>query len=203
MPRLLRTDDEGYDFIVKYFIQNGRPPSYQVIAKGLGYGSKRSVQLLIGRLVGTGRINLVDGRIDLASLPVPVGGENTVPVPIVGSVACGALSLAEENFEDYVEISTVLAKPGYRYFVLRARGNSMNLSGIDDGDLVLVRQQPSANEGDRVVAFINGEATIKHFHREKGLVILRPNSSESEHRSIVLSDSLTIQGVVISALPRL
>jgi SOS-response transcriptional repressor LexA len=103
--------------------------------------------------------------------PNLAGGERTVPVPIVGSVPCGGLALADEDVEGYVDISTMLAKPSGRYFILRAKGDSMDLSGINDGDLVLIRQLPTANDGDRVVALVNDEATIKHFHREKGMVV--------------------------------
>jgi repressor LexA len=203
MPRISTSDDDGYQFIVRYFIQNGRAPSFQAIATALGYASKRSVQLLVGRLRDSGRIKYADGKIDLVFTPNLAGGEQTVPVPIVGSVPCGGLALAEEDIEDYVEISTMLAKPSSRYFILRAKGDSMDLSGIDDGDLVLIRQLPTANDGDRVVALVNGEATIKHFHREKGMVVLRPNSSNPQNKPIFLSEALLIQGIVVCALPRL
>jgi len=78
----------------------------------------------------------------------------------------------------------------------------MNRSGINDGDLVLVRQQQTANDGDKVVALINDEATIKHLHQEKNVVILRPNSTVKSHRPIVLSDQFVIQGVVSATLPQ-
>jgi repressor LexA len=203
MPRIPTTDDEGYQFIVRYLIQNGRAPSFQAIATALGYASKRSVQLLVGRLRDSGRIKYADGKIDLMFTPDLAGGERTVPVPIVGSVPCGGLALAEEDIEGYVDISTMLAKPSSRYFILRAKGDSMDLSGIDDGDLVLIRQEPTANDGERVVALVNGEATIKHFYREKGIVVLRPNSSNPANKPIFLSEALLIQGIVVSALPRL
>ena len=77
----------------------------------------------------------------------------------------------------------------------------MNKSGINDGDLVLVRQQTTAEEGERVVALINDEATIKHFHKDGELVVLRPNSTDKRHKPIVLSDDFMIQGVVVATLP--
>jgi repressor LexA len=203
VPRILKSDDDGYQFIARYFIQNGRAPSFQAIASALGYASKRSVQLLVGRLRDSGRIKYAEGKIEILFTPDAAGGERTVPVPIVGSVPCGALALAEEDIEGYLDISTVVAKPGSRYFILRAKGDSMNLSGINDGDLVLIRQQPTANDGDRVVALVNGDATIKHFHRGKGMIVLRPNSSNPENKPVFLSDTLLIQGIVVTALPRL
>src|SRR5206468_2058202 len=101
----------------------------------------------------------------------------TVDVPLVGSVACGTPLLAVENFEAHVAVSKSLARPGSKYFLLRAKGDSMDRAGIEDGDLVLVRQQSHAENGDGVVALIDDDATIKAFHREKGVVVLRPRSN--------------------------
>ena len=74
----------------------------------------------------------------------------------------------------------------------------MDKSGIKDGDLVLVRQQSTAHEGEKVVALINDEATIRHFHHENDVVILRPNSSDNGHRPIILSDEFLVQGIVVA-----
>src|SRR5437879_540390 len=145
MGRKAKNDDEGYQFIVNYFMPYGRAPSFQAIADKLGYASKRSVQLLAERLRDSDRISYANGKIDLVYNPAIAGGERTISVPIVGSVPCGGLDLAEENIEGFADVSTALATSGGRYFILRAIGNSMDLSGIDDGDLILIRQQPSAN----------------------------------------------------------
>jgi repressor LexA len=85
--------------------------------------------------------------------------------------------------------------------LLRARGKSMNKSGIHDGDLVLVRQQSTARKGDKVVALVNDEATIKHFHRGCDVIVLRPNSTQAKCKPIVLSKDFIIQGVVVATLP--
>lgn len=201
MNRLRTNDDDAYNFIVRYFMLNGRAPSFQVIADGLGFASKRSVQLVIDRLREAGRISSSKGKIELVLSASDFGGERTVPVPLVGTASCGALAFAEQDVEDYIDVSTMIANPGSKYFILRAMGDSMNLSGIDDGDLVLIRQQSSATEGQKVIALVNDEATIKHFHREKGLVVLRPNSTDKTIRPIILSEGFSVQGVVITTLP--
>ena len=77
----------------------------------------------------------------------------------------------------------------------------MNQAGIRDKDILLVRQQSDANNGDRVVALINDEATVKHYERTSDAVILRPKSSEKQHKPIVITDNCEIQGVVIAVLP--
>jgi repressor LexA len=111
--------------------------------------------------------------------------------------------LAEENVEATIPVSKSLARPGGKYFLLRAVGDSMDLAGIEDSDLVLVRQQPTAENGEKVVALINEEATVKIFHREKDVVLLRPQSRNKAHKPFVLSDDFLIQGVVVATLPRL
>ena len=80
-----------------------------------------------------------------------------------GRCSTGNPLLAEQNIEAMIPVSRGLAQPGAKYFLLRAVGNSMDLAGIEDGDLVLVRQQPSAENGETVVALINEEATDNSY----------------------------------------
>jgi repressor LexA len=109
--------------------------------------------------------------------------------------------LAEENIETTLPVSIALARPPHRYFVLRVKGDSMNKKGIQSGNLVLVRQQPDADNGQVVVALIDGEATIKELHKSEGAIILMPRSSNPNHRPIVLHEDFQIQGIVVNALP--
>jgi repressor LexA len=77
----------------------------------------------------------------------------------------------------------------------------MNEAGINEGDLVLVRQQPVAEDGDIVVALIDDEATVKELRRTKDALILKPKSSNKKHQPIILTDNFQIQGVVVTAVP--
>ncbi len=110
--------------------------------------------------------------------------------------------IAETNVEGFVRLPNELLKPaGSTHFLLRVKGNSMNLAEIggdriEDGDLVLVRQQPTANNGDVVVALIDGEATIKEFSKAPGYFVLKPRSSDPKHHPIVIHTHLASQGVV-------
>ena len=124
----------------------------------------------------------------------------TVEVPLVGTAACGMPLLAEENLEGYLPVSTGLARLPHKYFLLRVVGDSMNLTGIEDGDLVLVRQQPTAENGDRVVALVDGEATVKELYRTEQAVILKPRSKSKRHKPIILTSDFLIQGVVIATV---
>ena len=200
MHALQKKDLVGYAFIRKTVAHTGATPSLRQIMREIGYSSPRSVVLMLRRLQERGLIYYEDGEITLRPRKA-APAEHTVEVPLVGSVACGAPSLAEQDPEALIKVSTKIARPGHQYFLLRARGTSMNKSGIDDGDLVLVRQQSTAEEGERVVALIDDDATIKLFHREGNVVVLRPSSTDAKHKPIVLSDDFIIQGVVAAVLP--
>ena len=124
-------------------------------------------------------------------------------MPLVGAAACGGPILAEENIEGFIPISTAIAKPGSKHYLLHARGDSMNRAGIKNGDMVLVRQRSTAEEGDKVVALIDNEATIKEYHRSNGMVVLMPRSTNREHKPIILTDDFQVQGVVVAVIPKL
>jgi len=202
MTKTQKKDLEGYAFIRNQVVHLGVTPSLREIGRAVGYASPRSVQLLLARLGKQGLLSYSNGVIRLSLRKRALPEVQTVDVPLVGSVACGLPSLAEQDPEAMIGVSTRIARPGHSYFLLRARGTSMNRSGISDGDLVLVRQQPTADDGERVVALINDEATIKHFYQHADLVVLKPNSSDKSQAPIVLSDDLMIQGVVVATLPR-
>ena len=125
-----------------------------------------------------------------------------MPVPLVGRVACGVPLLAQENIDTYYPVSVGLAKPPHSYFLLKASGDSMNLSGIKDGDLVLVRRQNTARNGDRVVALVDNDSTIKEFHSSAEAVILKPRSRRKVHKEIILTRDFQVQGVVVATIPR-
>ncbi len=78
----------------------------------------------------------------------------------------------------------------------------MDEVGIRDGDLLLIRQQPVAEEGQKVVALIDDESTVKEFYRGEGVIILKPRSKNKKHQPIILKDDFQIQGVVIEVIPK-
>jgi repressor LexA len=199
-------DAQALRFIRNSLNQRAKSPSIREIQRELGYGSPRSAALIVERLIkcklverrSNGRLRVLE---DLALGDNDLG--RTVPIPLVGTVPCGSPLMAEENVEATIPVSTTLARPPHRYFLLRAKGNSMNRSRIHDRDLVLVRQQASAENGDIVVAIIDDEATIKQFKRTKTAVILRPNSTFAEYQPIILSSGFQVQGVVVTTIPQL
>ncbi len=181
----------------------GRSPSVREIMNVLGYKSPRSAALVLDSLIEKGIIKR-DEYNALHLLKNPKEGKGhgrTVNLPLVGMVPCGSPLLAEENIEVMVPVSKNLIRPGQTYFLLRAMGDSMNEAGINDGDLLLIRQQPIAENGDKVVALVDDEATVKEFHRNGEVIVLKPRSKNKNHKPIILTRDFQVQGVVVSVIP--
>lgn len=180
----------------------GKVPSVRRLMTGLGYKSPRSAMEMLEKLEEAGFLKRKDsGLYSLISYDDQDLGR-TVLIPLLGSASCGLPLFAEENIEAMIPVSTLIAKTGSKYFLLHATGDSMNNAGINDGDLMLVRQQETADQGQRVVALIDDSATVKEFYRKGDLVILKPNSKNKIHQNIILTSEFKIQGVVITTIPR-
>lgn len=193
-------DKKAFAFIRNSLAHSGERPTLREINKVTGDSSPRSATLVIERLVKAGLLKKAGKELLLVGMPMNPS-VSTVDVPLVGAVTCGTPVLAEENIQDYIPVSTSLAKADAKYFLLRAIGDSMNLAGIKPGDLLLVRQQSTAENGERVVALINDEATVKIFERADGAVVLKPKSENPIHKPIILTEDCIIQGVVCAVLP--
>jgi repressor LexA len=188
----------------KLMVQDGEIPSVRKVAEYLGYKYPRSVSYLYENLEKKGYLQMAEGKVKfLGDVEHHKTRTETIQVPLVGRVACGTPMLAEENIDTYYPVSTQLAKPPHKHFLLKANGDSMNRAGISDGDLVLVRQQATANDGDKIVALIDDSATVKEFHVGKEAVILKPRSSNKSHKEIILTKDFRVQGVVVATIPGL
>lgn len=181
----------------------GRIPSMRELMSSMGYRSPRSASLIVDKLIQKGVLRRKEGGglQFIKNLEEDTTRAQTVDVPWIGAVACGTPILAQENIQAQIPVSIKLARPPHRYFLLQAKGDSMNEKGIVDGDLVLVRQQTTAKDGDTVVALIDEEATIKEFRIGKETYVLRPRSSNKQHQPIVLTKDFQIQGVVVTTIP--
>lgn len=189
-------------FIRNEVVHRGRMPSTRELQRALGYASPRSAALILERFAGLGIIRKRPG-VGYVLARDPEGSKThakTVDVSIVGSAPCGPALLAEENFEGVMAVSTELARPPHRYFLLRARGDSMNRAGIQDGDLVLVRQQATAANGEAVVALIDGEVTIKRMQRTRNSIRLEPVSKNKKHQPIIMHKDFDVQGIVMGVV---
>ena len=137
------------------------------------------------------------------TIPVvsPYSG-SMINVPLFDSVGCGELMFADPTVQEMIPVKSELMSKGSKYFVLRTSGDSMNLAGINDGDLVLCRKNYHPEEGNNVVALIGDDATIKEYRRENGAVVLKPKSSNPNHKPLIFTnnDEIKVQGVVVCVL---
>jgi repressor LexA len=170
----------------------------------LGYRSPHSAMLVLDHLIKEGFLRRTSKRqLEVHRDPdLERMNATTVDVPLVGNVACGRPLLANENVEMTVPVSRRLARPPHRYFLLRAFGDSMNKKGINTGDLVLVRQQPDADNGQVVVALVDDEATVKEIQKAPNAIVLKPHSTNPANKPIVLTEDFQLQGVVVATIPK-
>lgn len=177
-------------FICEYTDKSGVSPTLQEVAEGVGI-SKATACRYVSCLCEAGVLDHAGHR----TLTSAKANRQSVRVPVLGSVACGIPKYAEENIEEYVRLPASLFGQG-SFFILRAYGDSMTEAGIDDGDLVLIRQQNCADEGQIVVALIEEEATLKRFFPEPAhhRVRLHP---ENPRMDDIFVDDCVIQGVAV------
>lgn len=194
--------------VERLLAERGHPPTVEELRAALKLGSTRTALRYLQELENEGHIQRWSGARGIKMSRRASAGPRTVQVPVVGEAPAGPLMIAEENWEGWVSLSETATRPASaRFFLLRVRGDSMNRARvrgktIENGDLVLVRQQSSANDGEIVVTLIDGQATIKHFRRGPNYVVLSPNSSNKSHRPFVVTDEFQIQGVVIDVFKR-
>ena len=202
------------DFVNSQVEEKGYPPSVREICSAVGFKSTSTVHSYLEKLEKSGMIlkdptkpralRVVGGRkaypVNQDSSRDYYSRKELVDVPIVGKVTAGMPILAVENIEDtfplpvdYVQNSTA--------FMLRIQGDSMVEAGILDKDLVLVKQQSTAVNGDIVVALIEDEATVKTFYKEKGYVRLQPQNQFMD--PIIVRSNLSILGKVIGVFRKL
>lgn len=124
---------------------------------------------------------------------------NIVQVPLVGNVAAGEPILAEENITDTITLPTEIVGDAPS-FMLSVRGESMIEAGINDGDFVVVKEQPVALNGDIVVAIIDDGATVKRFFRERDHIRLQPENSSMDP---IITRDCSIAGKVVAVFRRL
>ena len=172
MAQLSKMQQKIYEYIASCIREQGYPPSVREIGEAVGLKSPSTVHFHLKHLEEAGVIEKGAGKgraITLTEAPVPEDR-----VPIVGNVAAGSPILAEECIEDYLTFD--VGGRGGEYFALRVRGESMINAGILPGDLVVVRRQQTANNGEIVVAMIEDEATVKRFSKRDGHIWLLPEN---------------------------
>ena len=179
------------------YFESGTYPTFQQIAAGVGLSVPQTYRY-VDELIKRGDIEKNGRYGDLQTKEIVNSVCNHNRLPIVGEVACGTPILAEENIECFVTFSRELLGSG-KFFILRAKGESMINAGIEDGDLVIVRQQDAAEEGQIVVALIENEATLKRYYTDKKQNKIRLHPENDEMKDMFF-DMISIQGVAVKIL---
>ena len=182
----------------------GYPPSVREICKGVSLKSTSTVHAHLEKLEIKGyirrdatkprAIEILDQDDDFL-----LAHKKTVDVPIVGKVTAGSPILAVENIEDTYPVPLEMVE-GSNVFMLKVQGESMIDAGILDDDLVLVKEQKTANNGEIIVALIGDEATVKRFFKEKDTIRLQP---ENQFMEPIYSKEVNILGKVIGLYRRI
>lgn len=184
--------------------RQGYPPAVRDICKGVNLKSTSTVHSHLEKLEAKGyirkdptkprAIEILDKNDDFL-----LASKKTVDVPILGKVTAGTPILAVENIEDTYPVPLELVE-GHDVFMLKIQGESMIEAGILDGDLVLVKEQKAALNGDIIVALLEDEATVKRFFKEKDRIRLQP---ENQFMEPIYATNVSILGKVIGLFRRI
>lgn len=182
------------EYITEWQRKKGVSPSYRRIMHALGMSSLNLVQRYVLALENQGRIR----RTRLGSIALPKrldAGKNKI-TPLVGDIACGQPSFAEENIEASYALPEAIFGKG-ELFMLHTHGDSMIDAGIREGDLIVVRKQNTADDGQIVVALMDGEATLKRLFHRNGKIVLHPENRQMQD---IVVENCEIQGVLVSCI---
>jgi len=185
-------------YISRYMEDWGRSPSFEEICSHFGFTSYNTVTTYLKALEQKGYIRLPNKKNQKRAIEVisPVETRR-LEFPLLGRVAAGKPIEAVEEV-GAIEVPPSMTGQG-NHFVLQVRGNSMKEDGILNGDFIVVRKQPTAENGQTVVALINNEATVKKYYKQKNFVELRPSHAHMESIFIKEGD-LRIEGRVVGVM---
>ena len=184
------------EFNIAYQQEHGITPSYRTIMNELNLGSLATVRRYVMELENQGVLKRSEfGKI----IPLPkLQKGNFVLAPLIGSIACGIPNPSEENYEDTYALSTDIFGKG-DFFLLHAEGNSMIEAGISPGDLLVLKKQNSAEDGEIIVALVDGETTLKKLYHKGSKIILHP---ENKQMPDIIVDKCDVQGVLVSCIKK-
>jgi len=197
MSKLTSRQQQTYDFICEYHETYGYAPTLKEIAGHLKISGNLGVLRHLDSLEKKGFLHRTTGQSRGIVISTRSSSQS---LPIVGSVAAGPLSEALEDIEGHLCVDTSLVSDNDS-FLLRVRGDSMIDAQIADGDLAVIRPQSIAENGDIVVAMLDGEATLKRFFRDGETVRLQPENSRLQPIILSVDDGdITIVGKVTAIL---
>lgn len=195
---LTKRQKQILNYIEKFIEKNDYSPTLEEIKKHFRLSSVSTVHEHVETLKSKGYLNKIENQPRAIDV---FGNEQMVQISILGTIAAGAPIEAIEDKEIIAIPKTKLPRSG-DFFALRVAGNSMIDENINDGDIVIIKRQPVANNGQRVVALIdNEEATLKKFYKEKGKIRLQPANPKMEP-FVIKPSRIAIQGIVVDVIKK-
>lgn len=194
--KITAKQQEILEYIKSCILAKGYPPAVREICEAVHLKSTSSVHSHLETLEKNGYIRRDPTKpraIEIMDDDFALTRREVVNIPIVGTVTAGEPILAEDNILDYFPVPVEML-PNVPTFMLKVHGHSMINAGIYDGDTVIVAQQPTAENGDIVVALLEDGATTKRFYKENGFYRLQP---ENETMDPIITDNVQILGKVI------
>jgi repressor LexA len=201
MP-LTKRQKEILDYITGFIEENGYAPSFEEIAQAFGYSSLATVHEHLSNLQRKGYIRKSYNESRSIETVPPDGSLSGLELPLLGAVAAG-LPIEAIRDRESVSVPVDMVRSGKENFVLRVEGNSMIDEQIRDGDYIVVSAQPTAEDGEVVVALVGGEsATVKKLYREPGDRIRLQPANPTMEPIIVDAPDVAVQGVVVGLIRR-
>ena len=194
--KISKKQEEILEYIKSQILERGFPPAVREICEAVHLKSTSSVHSHLETLEKNGYIHRDPTKpraIEILDDTFNLTRREMVNVPIIGRVAAGEPLLAQQNIENYFPIPAEMM-PNKQTFLLQVQGESMINAGILNGDYILVQQQQTADNGDKVVALIDDGATVKTFYKEEGIIRLQP---ENDNMEPFILESVDILGKVI------
>ncbi len=201
MP-LTKRQKEILDFIHDFIDQHGYAPSFEEIATSFGYSSLATVHEHLSNLERKGYIRKSYNESRSIEMVPEDGTVPAVELPLLGRVAAG-LPIEAVQDQESLAVPREMVRPGKDNFVLRVEGNSMIDEQIRDGDYIVVSSQPTASDGDVVVALLGGDSvTVKRLYREPGNRIRLQPANSAMAPIVVDAEDVAVQGVVVGLIRR-
>jgi len=195
---LTKRQKQLYDYLDDYIVRHGYAPTLEEIGAHFRLSSLATVHKHLSNLEQKGLIKR-KWNFSRAIEVVPQQKKAAAAeLPLLGYVAAGQPIEALETTDTFTVPEEFVRRQNT--FVLRVKGNSMIQDGIWDGDYIIVEQRPSANNGETVVALVNGEATVKKFYRDRGGMVRLVPANDSMAPIMVRGKDVTIRGVVVAVM---
>ena len=185
---------ETKEYIDAYQREYGVSPSFRTIMNTLKFSSLSMVQKYVLALERSGQIE----RTNIGNIATPLKWKKkgSTMAPLVGDIACGDPTEEESNIEENIELPNAIFGGG-ELFMLHAKGESMINAGIEEGDLLVIRKQNTAEDGEIVVALTDGKNTLKRIYHRNGQIVLHPENTKLKD---IITKDCAVQGVLVSCI---